>query len=614
MGTGGDAGAAQGGMGGIGGTGGMGGVGGIGGMSSTGGMGGFGGIGGAGGSIGGMGGMSSTGGMGGMAGAGGMGGNPALCGNGVINVGEACDDSNTQIGDGCNAVCQFESVCGNGIKESGEACDDGNMVPGDGCIAGCMLEAGTRCANAIDLQNPMLVTKDGEVTIYNGTNLGSTLTNYSNPSCSAGTANVPTVLHRYRTLPTLSRLVAKTMPIVGPLFDPVLWMHANCLNPATELACDDDSGSGKHPKLRSPVMSPSSEVTLVLAGHNAMNVGSYQLVLTEQPLVALPNAGTCAAPQVVGAGHYLVTTAGMGAVAGTCTGTGAPEGVLSLALNQASDVRLTVTPEASTLDVGVYVRKFPCANGNEVGCAEAGASGQPEDLLLRDLPAGNYAIVVDGFTSQDAGLVQVDIDVKPVLAVGMPCDPLRRNNRCVSTASCVGPAGSASCKAHTVLFEENFNLDLGMMSVVDIFSDGNGWGYCDPVLGCTQDNTTESLSGGGFALVKDKANAALDGEILRTPAVTTTGFGTVLLAFDHDFDHWDLATDVARVEVSKDGVTWTSLASYTLDATGSVLLNASAVCANSSCRARFVYDDQTAGGDSFAEEWRIDDVRFLAIP
>jgi len=65
---------------------------------------------------------------------------------------------------------------------------------------------------------------------------------------------------------------------------------------------------------------------------------------------------------------------------------------------------------------------------------------------------------------------------------------------------------------------------------------------------------------------------------------------------------------------SKDGVTWTALTSYTLDATGSVLLNASAVCANSSCRVRFVYDDQTAGGDSFAEEWRIDDVRMLAIP
>ncbi len=605
---GGDAGSGQAGMGGLGGTGGMS----QGGMGGNGGSGAMGGNGGAG-AMGGNGGSGAMGGNGGSGGMGGMGGS-AFCGNGVINAGEACDDSNTVMGDGCNAVCQIEAVCGNGVKESGEACDDGNMAPNDGCLAGCMLESGTLCGNAINLQNPMLVSKDGEVTVYNGSNVGSMLTNYSNPSCSVGTTNIPTVLHRYRTQPTLTRLIAHTMPIAGPLFDPVLWMHADCLNPTTEMACDDDSGSGKHPKLRSPVISPATEVTFVLAGHNATDVGPYQLVLTEQPLVALPDAGTCAAPQAVGSSHYLVTTGGMGALQGTCTGTGAPEGVLSLALNQPSDVRLTVTPEASTLDVGVYVRAFPCGNGNELGCAEAGASGQSELLSLRDMPAGNYAIVVDGFTSQDAGLVQVDIDVKPIVALGMPCDPLRRNNRCVSTASCVGPAGTAVCKTHTVLFEENFDMDLGMMSVVDIFSDGNGWGYCDPVLGCTQDNTTESLSGGGFALIKDKANANLDGEILRTPAVTTTGFGTVLVAFHHDFDHWDLATDVARVEVSKDGVTWTALTSYMLDATGSVLLNASAVCANSSCRARFVYDDQTAGGDSFAEEWRIDDVRMLAIP
>jgi hypothetical protein len=467
------------------------------------------------------------------------------------------------------------------------------------------------------LQNPMLVTKDGEVTTYNGTNAGSTLVNFSDPSCSAGTTGVPTVLHHYRTVPTLSRLIAKTLPIGGALRDPVLWLFSDCVSHTMETACNDDSGSGKHPKLRSPVLAPATDVAFVLAGHQATDVGPYRLVLTEQPLVPLANAGTCAMPNLVNPvhkGHYLVTTTGAGAHAGTCTGAGAPEAVLSLALNQLADVRLTVTPEASTLDVGVYMRAFPCGNGNEVACAEAGASGEPETLLMRDVPAGDYAIFVDGFTSQDAGLVQVDIEVKPIVAVGMPCDLTRRENRCVTNASCVGPVGASVCKAHTVLFSENFNVDLGGMSVVDILSDGNGWGYCDPVLGCTQDNTTESLSGGGFALIKDKANVSLDGEILRTSVANTMGYGTVLLGFDHDFDHWDAATDLARVEVTKDGVTWAQAASYTLDALGSELLNVSMQCGNSSCRARFVYDDQTAAGDSFVEEWRIDDVRILGIP
>jgi cysteine-rich repeat protein len=32
------------------------------------------------------------------------------------------------------------AVCGDGMQESGEECDDGNVVPGDGCSATCTLE------------------------------------------------------------------------------------------------------------------------------------------------------------------------------------------------------------------------------------------------------------------------------------------------------------------------------------------------------------------------------------------------------------------------------------------------------------------------------------------
>lgn len=404
------------------------------------------------------------------------------------------------------------------------------------------------------------------------------------------------------------------MPIDTPLADPVLWMFSDCLKPTMETACNDDSGSGKHPKLRSPVLPPSTDVTFALAGHNASDIGAYQLVLTEQSLVSLPTAGTCGAPRTVGEGHYLVTTSGTGTNQGKCTGTGAPEAVLSLALTQKSDVRIHVTPEVSTLDVGVYVRAFPCANGSELGCAEAGAAGQTETLLLRDLPAGNYAVFIDGFTAQDAGQVQVDIDVTPVISVGQGCDLLRRDNRCVSTASCVGPAGAGVCKTHTVISANTFDTTLAPATVIDVFADGNGWGHCDPVLGCTQDNTTESISGGAFALIKDKANASLDGEILRLPVASGAGYQTVLLSFHHDFDHWDGSTDVGRVEITKDMTTWTPIASYTRDNTGWVVLDVSAFAAAGNFRVQFVYDDQTAGGDSYTEEWRIDDVRLLGIP
>ena len=59
-----------------------------------------------------------------------------VCGNGVVEDGEACDDGNRVSGDGCSASCTVES-CGDGIVEGDEQCDDGNQDFGDGCTPWC---------------------------------------------------------------------------------------------------------------------------------------------------------------------------------------------------------------------------------------------------------------------------------------------------------------------------------------------------------------------------------------------------------------------------------------------------------------------------------------------
>lgn len=45
----------------------------------------------------------------------------------------------------CNDECQWEEVyepyCGNGVLDEGEACDDGNTENGDGCDNECQTEA-----------------------------------------------------------------------------------------------------------------------------------------------------------------------------------------------------------------------------------------------------------------------------------------------------------------------------------------------------------------------------------------------------------------------------------------------------------------------------------------
>ena len=68
-----------------------------------------------------------------------------LCGNGLPEPPEECDDGNTTDGDGCSATCTMEggggpAMCGNFIVEPPEECDDGNTFPGDGCSDFCLLE------------------------------------------------------------------------------------------------------------------------------------------------------------------------------------------------------------------------------------------------------------------------------------------------------------------------------------------------------------------------------------------------------------------------------------------------------------------------------------------
>ena len=84
-----------------------------------------------------------------------------VCGNGVIDPGEECDDANTDRGDGCSDVCSVEEgwtcsleeenrecvpVCGDSLLVADEQCDDGNTVGMDGCDAECRVEDGWECA------------------------------------------------------------------------------------------------------------------------------------------------------------------------------------------------------------------------------------------------------------------------------------------------------------------------------------------------------------------------------------------------------------------------------------------------------------------------------------
>ena len=47
----------------------------------------------------------------------------SVCGNGIKEGTEQCDDHNTANNDGCSSTCKLEA-CGDGIKQTHEQCDN----------------------------------------------------------------------------------------------------------------------------------------------------------------------------------------------------------------------------------------------------------------------------------------------------------------------------------------------------------------------------------------------------------------------------------------------------------------------------------------------------------
>lgn len=111
----------------------------------------------------------------------------SVCGDGVPEGGEACDDGGVISGDGCSASCTVESgysscsgapsicvpiVCGDGKIEGSEICDDGNPNAGDGCSHQCIIESGYRC---LPDTSPSICKQIIPNTVTNLFNVGATL-------------------------------------------------------------------------------------------------------------------------------------------------------------------------------------------------------------------------------------------------------------------------------------------------------------------------------------------------------------------------------------------------------------------------------------------------------
>ncbi len=84
---------------------------------------------------------------------------PIVCGDGVVEGSEGCDDHGVANNDGCSSTCAVETgwtctgapstctpICGDTLVRGSEQCDDGNVLDNDACTSQCV--TARRCTSA----------------------------------------------------------------------------------------------------------------------------------------------------------------------------------------------------------------------------------------------------------------------------------------------------------------------------------------------------------------------------------------------------------------------------------------------------------------------------------
>ena len=133
-------------------------------------------------------------------------------------------------------------VCGNGVTEAGEQCDDGNNVPGDGCF-NCQFEATSNdnCVGATTVCTG----------VYTDTLVGATTDGAASCGGTGGNTNVDRWF-KYVCINsgTLNVSTCGTNDTGGADagIDTVISIHSGCPgNTSNQLACNDDWGNGGLP-------------------------------------------------------------------------------------------------------------------------------------------------------------------------------------------------------------------------------------------------------------------------------------------------------------------------------------------------------------------------------
>jgi cysteine-rich repeat protein len=306
-----------------------------------------------------------------------------VCGNGLTEGGEQCDDANTTNGDGCSATCQLEGpACGDGSVQAPESCDDGNTVNGDGCSNTCQVESSLgndACISAITLAVGAAF-EDHDVT---GTSFDAT-TSATLPSCQ-DTAFYDTW---YKVIvPASGSVTVETRELMGTehVEDTVLTLYSGtCGGTLTEIGCNDDA-DGLMSLVNVSGQTPGTTIYIAVwtYGDEEDNQGAFLLSAYDMPA---PANDICAnaAPLTVGGTFESNTVNGITTGATTtlpavpsCQGNASADTWYQLVVPASGSVTVEtqITDPQELYDSVLTVYSGACGSLTEIGCNDDGGEG-----------------------------------------------------------------------------------------------------------------------------------------------------------------------------------------------------------------------------------------------
>jgi cysteine-rich repeat protein len=421
---------------------------------------------------------------------------PAGCGNGTREGDEECDDGNTAGGDGCSAVCRIEA-CGNGVLDVGEACegevvecptscgslgsalclecmigseclapdercngidDDCNGATDEvfACVPGSTVACSTSCGsvgsgicletceptppdgcevpdescNGIDdncdgavdegctpagndlCSGPWPITGGGTFT---GSTAGMTDNSRNPPDCGGFvpvSATGPEV-YFYFDLAETSDVFLHT---IGSAFDTVLYVGRTCGAP--DMGCNDDLQAGSAGDMdRLSVLALSAlapgRYYVTLDGYDSSESGPYALTMYATPTDR--EGDRCGRPIPIDRGDELLTGDNCvysDEVAGGCRGF--EESVYYFTVSSPRTVAADACSSGTAAPTTLSLRRDCMSPASELACSDGGGvpctTGPDRGAITASLEPGIYFLFVENGRAARCGTFEVGLD------------------------------------------------------------------------------------------------------------------------------------------------------------------------------------------------------------